>query len=95
MGPSNVTSPTPGTFMVVGDPAIADDAALDAELAADDAALAPELATDEAALAPELAADDAVEPMSLVCEQPTTAAPESAAMPIAAAVRRMSNSFFT
>ena len=78
-----------------GGPAIADDAALDAELAADDAALAPELAADDAALAPELAADDAVEPMSLVCEQATTAAPVTAAMPMAAAVRRNSNSFFT
>ncbi|BCI79652.1 hypothetical protein MTY66_12770 [Mycolicibacterium sp. TY66] len=90
-----MTSPTPGTLMVVGDPAMADEAALDAELAADDAALAPELATDDAALAPELAADDAVEPMSLVWEQATTAAPVSAATPMAAAVRRTSNSVFT
>lgn len=53
-----------------GGPAMADEAALDAELAADDAALAPELATDEAALAPELAADDAVEPMSWFGSRP-------------------------
>ena len=74
---------------------MADEAALDAELAADDAALAPELATDDAALAPELAADDAVEPMSVVWEQATTGATVSAVTPMAAAVQRTSNSVFT
>ncbi|OBJ38278.1 hypothetical protein A5630_29860 [Mycolicibacterium mucogenicum] len=74
--------------MVVGEPAIADDAALEAELAA-------ELAADDPALAPELAADVALDPISLACEQAIKAALLTAAMPMVAAVRRKSCSVFT